>query len=135
MIIIGKTSSRFAKFRFVLLRFALIYFVSFRCIHFISFRIIVNFAPLRCVSFHSLVYFVAFRNISFRFVSFRFVRCVSISFRSLVQPYNNSYRDKPTITLKSCEFESRSGRGVQHYVIKFVSDLRQVGGFLRVLHQ
>ena len=32
-----------------------------------------------------------------------------------------------------CEFESRSGRGVQHYVITFVSDLRQVGGFLRVL--
>ena len=32
-----------------------------------------------------------------------------------------------------CEFESRSGRGVQHYVIKFVRDLRQVGGFLRVL--
>jgi len=32
-----------------------------------------------------------------------------------------------------CEFESRSGRGVQHYVIKLVSDLRQVGGFLRVL--
>ena len=30
-----------------------------------------------------------------------------------------------------CEFEPRSGRGVQHYVIKFVSDLRQVGGFLR----
>jgi len=30
-----------------------------------------------------------------------------------------------------CGFESRSGRGVQHYVIKFVSDLRQVGGFLR----
>ena len=30
-----------------------------------------------------------------------------------------------------CEFESRSGRGVQRYVIKFVSDLRQVGGFLR----
>ena len=28
-----------------------------------------------------------------------------------------------------CEFESRSGRDV-HYVIKFVSDLRQVGGFL-----
>jgi hypothetical protein len=29
-----------------------------------------------------------------------------------------------------CEFESRSGRGVQHYVIKFVSDLWQVGGFI-----
>ena len=34
-----------------------------------------------------------------------------------------------------CEFEPRSGRGVQHYVIMFVSDLRQVGGFLRVLRQ
>jgi hypothetical protein len=32
-----------------------------------------------------------------------------------------------------CEFESRSGRGIQHYVIKFVIDLRQVGGFFRVL--
>ena len=32
-----------------------------------------------------------------------------------------------------CELESRSGRGVQYYVIKFVSDLRQVGGFLRIL--
>ena len=27
------------------------------------------------------------------------------------------------------EFESLSGRDVQHYAIKFVSDLRQVGGF------
>jgi hypothetical protein len=27
-----------------------------------------------------------------------------------------------------CEFESRSGGGVKHYVIKFVSDFRQVGG-------
>jgi hypothetical protein len=32
-----------------------------------------------------------------------------------------------------CEFQLWSGRGVQHYVIKFVSDLRQVGGFLRIL--
>ena len=32
-----------------------------------------------------------------------------------------------------CLFESRSERGVPHYVIKFVSDLRQVGGFLWVL--
>jgi hypothetical protein len=31
------------------------------------------------------------------------------------------------------EFESRSRRGVQHYVIKFVSDLQKVGGFLWVL--
>jgi hypothetical protein len=27
----------------------------------------------------------------------------------------------------------QSERGVKHYVIKFVSDLRQFGGFLRVL--
>jgi len=33
----------------------------------------------------------------------------------------------------SCEFESRSGRGVQHYVIKLSSELRQVGRFLWVL--
>ena len=33
----------------------------------------------------------------------------------------------------SCEFESCSGRGIQHYVIKFDSDLLQVGGFLRAL--
>ena len=32
-----------------------------------------------------------------------------------------------------CEFESRSGWGVQHYVIKFVSDFRQIGGFLQIL--
>ena len=32
-----------------------------------------------------------------------------------------------------CEFESQSGRGTQHYVIKFISDLRQFDGFLRVL--
>jgi len=29
-----------------------------------------------------------------------------------------------------CELESRSVRGVQHYVIKFVSDLRQVDGLI-----
>ena len=31
-----------------------------------------------------------------------------------------------------CEFESRSGLGVQLYVIQFVSDLQQFGGFTRV---
>ena len=36
-----------------------------------------------------------------------------------------------TFHLKSNQ--SRSGRGVQHCVIKFGNDLRQVGGFLRVL--
>ena len=37
------------------------------------------------------------------------------------------------ITTDVCEFESQSGRGVYHYVIKFASDLGQVGGFLWVL--
>jgi hypothetical protein len=37
----------------------------------------------------------------------------------------------------SCEFEPLSGEvyPIQHYVIKFVSDLRHVGGFLQVLIQ
>ena len=37
--------------------------------------------------------------------------------------------------LSPITFESRSGEvySIQHYVIKFVSDLRQVGEFLRVL--
>jgi hypothetical protein len=35
----------------------------------------------------------------------------------------------------SCEFESQLGEvySIQHYVIKYVSDLRQVDGFLHVL--
>jgi hypothetical protein len=34
-----------------------------------------------------------------------------------------------------CEFKSHSARvySIQHYVMKFVSDFRQVGGFLQVL--
>jgi hypothetical protein len=34
----------------------------------------------------------------------------------------------------SCEFKPRSGEvySIQHYVITFVIDLRQVGGFLQV---
>jgi hypothetical protein len=32
----------------------------------------------------------------------------------------------------NCGFHYRSGRGVQHYVIKFVSDLRQFDGLHRV---
>ena len=47
--------------------------------------------------------------------------------------YTGSTSCKSTYHHWCCGFESRSGRGVQHYVIKFVSDLRQVGGFLRVL--
>ena len=37
------------------------------------------------------------------------------------------------ITTDVSEFETRSGLGVQHYVMEFVGDLRQVDGFPRVL--
>ena len=42
-------------------------------------------------------------------------------------------RKRRKTTNNGCEFESRSGRGVQYYVIKFVSDLWQVSGFFRIL--
>jgi hypothetical protein len=38
----------------------------------------------------------------------------------------------PITTEAVSSFESRTGRGVQHYVIKLASDLRQVGGFPRL---
>jgi hypothetical protein len=47
--------------------------------------------------------------------------------------FNWNVSDKVDDVGMYSEFESHSGRGVQHYVIKFVSDLRQVGGFLRVI--
>ena len=38
-----------------------------------------------------------------------------------------------SIKCRITAFMARCTRYVQHYVMKFVSDLRQVGGFLRVL--
>jgi hypothetical protein len=42
---------------------------------------------------------------------------------------------KQSVPITTYEFESCTGEvySTQHYVIKFVSDLRLVGGFLRVL--
>jgi hypothetical protein len=37
------------------------------------------------------------------------------------------------LPMQAVPITTRSGRDVPHYVIKFVSDLQQVGGFLRVL--
>ena len=67
-------SSRLVPFMLFLLDFTIF-----------SFRFAFQYISFRCVSFLILVYFVAFRN-----VSFRFVRCVSISFRSLVQPVSSA---------------------------------------------
>ena len=43
--------------------------------------------------------------------------------------------DCMVVGFKHCEFERRSGEVylIQHYVIKMVSDVRQVCGFLRLL--
>ena len=40
-----------------------------------------------------------------------------------------------TTKVVSSNFAHCDMYSIQYYVIKFVSDLRQVGGFLRVLHQ
>ena len=86
----GIFSFRFA-FQYISLRFAFQY-ISFRCV---SFRILAYFVTLRFVSHFSI-----FRCIIFRFVSFRFVRCVSISFCSLVQPdIYTSLQDNPALIL------------------------------------
>ena len=69
---------------------------------------------------------------------------IYLQWHSLLQGKGRRGRDRMVVGFRTtyaisayhhqcCEFESRSGRGVQHCVIKFVSDLRQVGGFLRVL--
>ena len=34
----------------------------------------------------------------------------------------------PITTYICCEFESRSGRGVRHYVIKFINDINNICG-------
>jgi hypothetical protein len=39
----------------------------------------------------------------------------------------------PITTNINCEFESREVYSIQHYVVKFVSELRQDGGYLLVL--
>ena len=69
---------------------------------------------------------------------------IYLQWHSLLQGKGRRVRDRMVVGFRTtyaisayhhqcCEFESRSGRGVQHCVIKFVSDLRQVGGFLWVL--
>ena len=50
----------------------------------------------------------------------------------MVVGFTTTYATTYAISAITMEFESQSGQGVQHYVIKFVSDLRQVGGFLRI---
>jgi hypothetical protein len=61
-------------------------------------------------------------NISSGFPQHVNIRCISCRYATCVI---SAYH-------RCCfEIESQSGRGLQHYVIKCVSELRQVGGFLR----
>jgi hypothetical protein len=49
--------------------------------------------------------------------------------------FNATFNNFPVLLVEETglHFKACSWRGVQHYVIKFVSDLRQVGGFLHVI--
>ena len=58
---------------------------------------------------------------------FEFIKYCQLAVVSTVKNYLYTVKDW------CCGFESRSGRGVKHYVIMFVSDLRHVGGFPRIL--
>jgi hypothetical protein len=55
--------------------------------------------------------------------------------RHYLKLYNKYWYKLIDTCVDVCEFESRSGEvySIQHYVIKFVSDLWQDSGFLRVL--
>ena len=55
-----------------------------------------------------------------------------LNFGKKMRDEKNKYSNSRDVRKKKILNEKNpSGRGVQHYVIKFVSDLRQVGGFLR----
>jgi len=71
MIIIGKTSLRFAKFRFVItVAFrTLVYFVSLYSFHFVSHYSKFRFVVLRFVWHFSIFRCVSFRSLRFVFVS------------------------------------------------------------------
>jgi hypothetical protein len=72
------------------------------------------------------------------FLSSSSSKCVNLCFRDrrICHPISVGFTTTYVISAYHhwcCEFGSRSGRDVQHYVIKVVSNLRQVDGFLRVL--
>ena len=52
---------------------------------------------------------------------------------SMVVVFTTTYATEPITTNASSKHAHGELYSMQHYVIKFVSDLRQVGGFLQVL--
>ena len=75
-------------------------------------------------------YKAALINFSSRSIKYSFMRGSSLAWAYGSWIYNYLYAIS-AYHHWCCGLESLSGRGVQHYVIKFVSDLRQVSGFLR----
>ena len=77
-------------------------------------------------------------NVNKMYSAYGSLRCLLTLFYSYKQyrfclsPFI-SVKLKPALTHTYTSLPQPSGRGVQHYVIKFVSDLRQDSGFLRVL--
>ena len=80
-----------------------------------------NIEPAIKASFCTLLC-VILESLSYSFISI-----------SLLTNGGRRGRDRQCLSLLSCEFGSWSGRGVQHYVIKFISDLWQIICFLRIL--
>ena len=69
-------------------------------------------------------------NFSSRSIKYSFMRGSSLAWSYGSWIYNYLYAIS-AYHHWCCGLKSLSGRGVQHYVIKFVSDLRQVSGFLQ----
>jgi hypothetical protein len=119
----------FCRSLFVLLCF---FFSPLCCLLFFDIRILITLL----VSLNTSYLFSILSNILFFWTRSRFT---AFSTSSSATGYDRMVVGFTTTYAISayhhwcCEFQSRSGRGVQHYVIKFVSDLRQVGDFLRVL--
>ena len=61
-------------------------------VYFVSLRFVLHFSIFPFVAFRFAFQYISLRFVIFRFVSLRFVRCVSISFRTLVQPQLHSLK-------------------------------------------
>ena len=111
---------------------------------------------LLCIMYHMCILYLIFVKIKNKICLRTLDRFFQIQNLSSIVVYNlhdniqpttlmdRRYRDRMVVGFTTTyaisayhhwcsEFESRSERGIQHYVIKFVSDLRQVGGVLQVL--
>ena len=75
-----------------------------------------------------IIYFLNNHLFTFFFLLFALLKLKHMTFKLCILQFIIK-----KMSICTLMFESRSGRGVHHYVIKLVSDLRQISGFLRVL--